>query len=163
MLNFFKSRVIKWSVATLLGTTAALVIPFESRNPEGELTAYQDAVGVWTICHGSTRNVKPGQTATKEECDRRLQQDLRRHWDDLKPCFTRTVPFTTAIAALDLAFNVGSEKVCRSTFVRLINAGAPPEVYCLELDKWVFAAGQKLRGLVKRREAFKQICLGNMP
>lgn len=159
MFSFLRKRIFLWTTGTLLTATAALTANWEGLR----LSAYRDPIGVPTICYGATLGVKMGQTATKEECERRLQEDLQKHWNALKPCLTREIPFTAAVAALDLAFNVGSEKVCRSTFVRLINAGAPPEVYCQELDKWVFAGGQKLRGLVKRREAFKQICLGNMP
>ena len=42
--------------AALMSLAVATVSQFEGR----ELRAYQDIVGVWTICYGETRGVKPG-------------------------------------------------------------------------------------------------------
>lgn len=43
--------------------------------------AYQDVAGVWTIGHGFTRNpdwtpIQPWQTITREESERRLEQEV---------------------------------------------------------------------------------------
>lgn len=39
--------------------------------------AYQDVVGVWTIGYGFTKNVKPGDTITKDEAEERLEEELQ--------------------------------------------------------------------------------------
>ena len=41
-----------------------------------ELTAYQDAVDVWTIGYGHTKGVKKGDSITKEEADSMLMHEL---------------------------------------------------------------------------------------
>ncbi len=41
-----------------------------------ELTAYQDAVDVWTIGYGHTKGVKEGDSITKEEADSMLMHEL---------------------------------------------------------------------------------------
>ena len=37
---------------------------------EGNAVAYQDAVGVWTIGYGHTKDVKEGMTISKEQADK---------------------------------------------------------------------------------------------
>jgi lysozyme len=53
-----------------------LIQPWEGR----ENKAYRDIVGVWTICDGETKGVKPGMVKTDAECDamllRRVQNDF---------------------------------------------------------------------------------------
>ena len=41
-----------------------------------ELTAYQDAVDVWTIGYGHTKNVCQGDCITQEEADQMLEDEL---------------------------------------------------------------------------------------
>ena len=40
------------------------------------LTAYQDGASVWTICRGHTAGVRPGMTASKQQCDAMTASDL---------------------------------------------------------------------------------------
>ncbi|KAF8650076.1 hypothetical protein AX16_005419 [Volvariella volvacea WC 439] len=52
------------------------------------------------------------------------------------------------------AFNVGCGNVQSSTLIRRLNAGESPNtVAAQELPKWVYAGGQQLPGLVRRRNA----------
>jgi hypothetical protein len=41
-----------------------------------ELRSYQDAVDVWTVGYGHTKDVKPGQMITKEEAEEMLIEEL---------------------------------------------------------------------------------------
>jgi lysozyme len=41
-----------------------------------ELDSYKDAVGVWTIGYGHTKNVKEGMTISKEQADNMLLNEL---------------------------------------------------------------------------------------
>ena len=49
-----------------------LIKTFESKR----LKAYQDAVGVWTIGYGHTKDVKQGMVITDEQADAFLASDL---------------------------------------------------------------------------------------
>jgi lysozyme len=65
----------------------------------------------------------------------------------------------TRIAALtSFAYNVGIDNFRKSTLLRKLNAGDIVGA-CNELPRWNKAKGQVLPGLVKRREAERQLCL----
>lgn len=64
-----------------------------------------------------------------------------------------------AAALVSFVFNVGERKFCRSTLARRINRGELPAA-CAELDKWIYAKGRKLPGLVNRRAQERALCEG---
>jgi lysozyme len=55
-------------------------------------------------------------------------------------------------------FNLGVRKLIQSTLLKKLNAGDYVGA-ANEFDKWVFAAGKKLKGLVARRAAEKELFL----
>jgi lysozyme len=59
-------------------------------------------------------------------------------------------------ALIDFSFNLGVGRLRTSTLRKRVNARAWDSVPA-EFKKWVYAAGQKLRGLVLRREAECQL------
>jgi lysozyme len=62
---------------------------------------------------------------------------------------------------LSWTYNVGVGAACKSTLVQKINQGAEYSAWCPELKRWVYAGGNKLPGLVRRREAEYQFCMGD--
>jgi lysozyme len=54
-------------------------------------------------------------------------------------------------ALVDFVFNLGQGQLAKSTLLRLLNAGNYDGAGN-ELQRWVFAGGTKLAGLVRRRE-----------
>lgn len=158
--------VSRRGVAT--GLTAALVIslatPFIAKWEGVRLTAYKDIVGVDTICFGDTHGVKPGDTATMEECVVRLEEDVEHFYSEISACMTNpNIPAGVQASMLELAFNVGSPKVCRSTMMRKANAGHFRSA-CDELRRWVMAGGKRIRGLSNRRADSKHsLCLRDLP
>lgn len=123
--------------------------------------AYEDVVGVPTICYGHTGpEVRLGLRYTDAQCKAVLSQDLIEHAERLDRCITRAVTPYEGAAILSWGFNIGTGAACRSTLVRKLNAGAPASEWCAELDKWVYAGGFKLGGLVKRRGAERALCEG---
>jgi len=62
-------------------------------------------------------------------------------------------------AYVSWAYNVGAAAACKSTLVKKLNrsdyVGA-----CNELLRWNRAGGRVLPGLVKRRKAERNMCLG---
>lgn len=143
------------AVLAVIMASAAIVQPWEGR----ELRAYQDIVNVWTICDGDTNNVRPGQVATPEECDVRLYTNLRRYHAELRKCLTvAPLPVKTEAAFVSWTYNIGWGAACRSTLVRLANAGNL-RAACDQLLRWNRAGGREVRGLTNRREAERRICL----
>lgn len=144
----------------IAGSAAAMVLAvsmigdFEGKRNQ----AYQDIVGVWTICYGETRGVEPGDIATDAECDQMLAQGITQYEAGLDRCLTTEVPIGAKIAFVSWTYNVGIGAACRSTLVRKANAG-DIEGACNELPRWNRAGGRVIRGLTNRRMSERQLCL----
>lgn len=63
-------------------------------------------------------------------------------------------------ALLSWSYNVGTTAACGSSLVRKINSGQPASAWCAELDRWVYAGGKRVQGLVNRRAAERRMCEG---
>lgn len=128
---------------------------------EGEmLTSYVDPVGVVTACFGDTgTHVKLGQKFTQEQCLEKLAARLGDFNKELLAT-TKGVELTQNEHAAYLVFiyNVGAEAFGASTLLKLLRAGDHVGA-CNQLPRWVYAKGKKLKGLIKRRERERQICL----
>jgi lysozyme len=112
----------------------------------------------WTICYGETQGVKRGDRRTIEECKAGLIKGLGAYADAIDRCVTATVTDERLIALVSFTWNVGPAAACRSSVVRLINAGHTREG-CEALMKWNRAAGVVFRGLTRRRAAERELCL----
>lgn len=135
----------------------ALATPFIASWEGKRNYAYQDVVGVWTICYGSTAGVKRGDYKTDAECTALLQREVGEFYGRIDPCLNDSVPVSVQASALELAYNVGTNAACNSTMFRLANEGRYTAA-CAELDRWVRAGGQVVRGLVNRRNASYEMC-----
>lgn len=150
------------SVAALVGAgTLALAAAFMPsrdgletiKQHEGTRTvAYLDAVQVPTICHGSTRGVYLGQRATLEQCERLLEQDATYAGAGVARHVQVKLSQAQYDALVSFVFNVGETQFKRSTLLRRLNQGDCHGA-AREFDRWVFAGGKRLTGLVKRRAA----------
>lgn len=151
------------------GTLAAVTVAvpmgsyYEGVFPRG----YADPVGIPTECIGETGpGVRVGvQRYTWDECVARYAPRLQRVWDEgLSTCIRQDVTVTQGAALISWADNVGLASACRSTLVRLLNAGAEPETWCAQLTHWnkTTLLGVKivLPGLTKRRASERAMCLG---
>jgi lysozyme len=116
------------------------------------LTAYQCPAGVWTIGYGSTRDVRPGQTITETEAERRLLSDLAR----FEAAISRLVkvPLTDGQfgALVSWAFNVGEGAAERSALIRKLNA-LDYDAVPAELMRWNKVGRRVVPGLTNRRAA----------
>lgn len=112
--------------------------------------AYLDAVGVPTICVGSTRKVFLGQTASLRECEERLQEDTTYAGKGVARLVRVRLTQEQYDALVSFVFNVGAGAFSKSTLLRKLNDGD-----CLgaaqEFPRWVYAKKKRLRGLVRRR------------
>lgn len=141
--------------AVVVAAIAALIMPSEGLS----LKAYKDPVGIPTICYGETQGVHYGDTKTKEECEAMLYKRIGDYlWpvDKMMP----GLPDNRRIAYTDFAYNVGVGTLQKSRIPSFEKAGEWQKG-CDELNRYVYAGGKKLNGLVKRRAEEYKICMGN--
>lgn len=127
------------------------------------LGTYVDPVGIPTACMGETGpHIRMGQRFTLAECQAMLDAALLKHARGLDECIDVPLAAHEAAAVLSFGYNVGVGAACKSTMVRMINAGRPAAEWCAQFDRWVYAKGIKLNGLVKRRASERALCEGRM-
>lgn len=125
-------------------------------------TAYDDGVGVQTIGFGTTEGVRPGDRITPERALVRLLADADRTQSDLRACIGPVPMYQHEWDAIvSWAYNIGTGAACKSTLVRRLRAQDYPGA-CAELLRWTRAGGRVLPGLVKRRQAEYQLCMGGV-
>jgi lysozyme len=158
------------SVAAAIAAAAGVVLTWEPAPGEARLKAYRDFGGVWTICDGHTKGVRPGMVVTHEQCDQWRVEDLQEANTIVDRCIYSTMNAHQRAALISFAFNVGpgganvKDGLCilkngREPYIRrMANAGRWQEA-CDGLLAWTKAAGIELRGLVKRRQQERALCL----
>ena len=115
------------------------------------LTAYRDAAGVPTIGYGHTKGVRMGDRISEDWARKLLRQDVAEVERQVKAM--RVASSEGQLDALvSFAFNVGIGRLRRSTLLRLIREGGTKLQIQREFERWVYAGGQRLRGLELRRE-----------
>jgi lysozyme len=141
---------------------AAILSPFVSGWESGgkqHLTAYQDIVGVWTLCDGETLGVKKGDTDTAEGCAIRLDTRLAGFAQEVGKCTPSLKGKDEQwAAATSLAYNIGTGAYCKSTVDRQFDAGNP-RAACDAFLMWDKAGGKRIQGLANRRAAERALCL----
>ena len=143
--------------------TVNLVKEFEGL----ELSAYLDPVGIVTIGYGYTNRagygfgVKMGDKWTKARAEAMLKEGLDRFGDRLLPMFKRSPTPDQFGAMLSLAYNIGTGAFSKSTCLKRFNSG--DIAGAAEALTWFNkAGGNKMRGLVRRREAERDLFLSEV-
>lgn len=144
--------------AAVLALATPVVVHFEGEVRHG----YRDPIGIVTACVGHTATAQMGKTYTAAECRQLLSADLAEHDAGLQNCVSTEMPDNVHAAFLSFTFNVGVAATCKSTAARYLNA-ARWEDACRELLRWTKAGGKELAGLVRRRQAEFQLCMGTPP
>ena len=114
--------------------------------------------GVYTVCNGITNLdpdyawIRPGMKFTPDECKIAFNKVLPKYVEPIAKCIDgyAAMPPHRQISFLSAAFNLGTGTICKSTAVRLINAG-DVKGGCEALGKFVKANGEVLKGLKNRR------------
>lgn len=122
------------------------------------LTAYQDSVGVWTIGYGHTSGVYSGMTITEAQAEAYLKSDLVTSENAVNKYVTYAINQNQFDALVSFTFNLGSGNLASSTLLKKLNQGDISGA-ANEFDKWIYAGGEVLEGLVKRRAAEKELFL----
>lgn len=114
------------------------------------LEAYLCPAGIPTIGYGHTLNVRVGQKISEIQADLYLDHDFEEAEEQVKGAVK--VPLTPQqLGALtSFVFNLGIGQLKKSTLLKKLNAG-DYQGASREFDKWVFANGKRLLGLIKRR------------
>lgn len=117
------------------------------------LTAYQDAVGVWTIGFGHTgADVTPGLTITQVQANTFLAQDVAQFAADVHMLVRITLTQGQFDALVSFAYNVGLGALRQSALLELLNQGSIQSA-ARQFAEWVHAGDVILLGLVRRRAA----------
>lgn len=114
---------------------------------------YRCPAGLWTVGYGHVLAPhEPLITITQAEAEALLRKDVRHAAQSVKALVN--VPLTQGQfdALVSFTFNLGSGAFERSTLRRVVNQGAHDEVP-EQLMRWVYAAGRKMPGLLRRRAA----------
>ena len=93
--------------AVVGGASAITIAAVMLGNPDGlegrRYYAYQDVVGVWTVCDGHTgADIRRGHRYTDKECDALLQSDLRKVMTTLEEMSPRVEIYSIDEAFCDL-------------------------------------------------------------
>ena len=148
-------------LGAVLLSAAAIIKPWEGYKPQ----PYIDAVGVLTVCYGhtgrSTGTAVERKTHTQAECDALLEADMLEAWRHVERCITAPMTTWQGAALLSAASNIGPSVVCGSKLQKKANAGDWVGA-CAELDRWTYAGGKQLRGLVNRRAEERKVCEGRL-
>lgn len=146
------------AVALVLAT--ALAVPAEGIRR----TWYVDPPGVISVCYGHTGDVDKRKTYTLSECKALLTKDMLYAVNAVEKC-QPGLPINVLAAFSDAVYNIGPKVACdpaRSTAARLLKAGDYVGA-CNQLPRWstakVMGISVRLPGLVKRREAERELCL----
>ena len=114
---------------------------------------------ILTVCYGSTTSVQRGKKYSLEECKQRLDSDMLEAVTAVERCHPN-LPDNVLIAFADAVYNIGPKVACNSTASKYLSQGNY-EAACNELPKWNKSNGVVLKGLTRRREEERQICLGS--
>lgn len=141
----------------------AVAVPYVGKWEGLRLVAYRDIVGVWTVCYGETKGVRPGDRYTKPGCDAMLARELISYRSRLHQYFSpetlaARLPVHRDTAYTSLAYNVGVSGAGKSTAVRRLNAGNVPGG-CQAITWWNKAGQLVVRGLTLRRGEDYGLCM----
>lgn len=133
----------------------ALVKKFEGFSSE----PYQDQAGHFTIGWGHL--IMEGENFTEitpEEAENILQMDLNRAESAVDRLIKVTLTDNQFAALVSFTFNLGSGALYRSTLRKVLNGGEYIKA-AKEFPRWIFSAGVRNKGLLRRRIAERNLFL----
>jgi len=151
-------------LVALVGAVAASALLAFTPTFEGtKLTTYRDLGGVLTYCTGATEDAQWGKAYTPAQCQAQLDRDLERHAAGIARCIPLArLTDGQKVAFVDAAYNIGVGAFCGSSMARRTNAGDMAGA-CDALLMWDKVGGKPVRGLTRRRQAERELCLRGLP
>lgn len=149
---------LRTNVAVLVLSASALVgiVVHEGYSDNAYIPVAGD---VPTIGFGTTENVKLGDKTTPTQALQRALKDVQSFESALKRCVKVPLHQYEYDAFLSLSYNIGSNAFCKSTLVKVLNAGNYEEA-CKQILRWDRFQGKPLRGLTIRRQSEYKQCIG---
>lgn len=169
---------MSWFKKAATGSAALVILVGALKHHEGIKTdAYQDVVGVWTICYGETKGVYKGMSLTEKECDQLLKSRAKGFMDGVQDILRVKLSPDTLAAHTHFAYNIGLGGYTRSTVRRLTNDG-DIEGGCHAMMRWNVLTIKGVRyncskpenlkningcrGIMNRREFERDLCLSGI-
>ena len=127
------------------------------------LRAYDDGVGVWTIGIGTIRypngkRVQKGDVITETQAEEYLRHDLNNFEKVINDVVKVPLTQNQYDAIVSLTYNIGAAAFSKSTLLKRLNnkdyKGAADQFLV-----WNKAGGKVMRGLIRRREAERELFL----
>lgn len=145
----------------IIAAAVLVAMPLTARFEGLRTKPYLDPAGIPTVCYGETELAL--RVYSVDECGAMLRQRLLK---DYAPKVAACVPSlvseakANALAAfVDASYNAGPKAVCNSRMAKAVRAG-DLRAACDGFAGWyVTARGKRFPGLVRRREAERQLCL----
>ena len=113
--------------------------------------AYLCPAGVWTIGYGHTGGVESGDVVTVAQATELLRADLA-HAESVVNAQKLKLNQNQFDALASFVFNVGSGNFQKSTLLRVVRNNPGDLRIKAEFDRWIYAGGKVLPGLVRRRK-----------
>ena len=113
--------------------------------------AYRCSANVLTIGYGHTLNVKSTDVITLDEAESFLRQDVEFAEKEVNR-HNLNINQNQFDALVSFVFNLGVGSFSRSTLLRKIKSNPNDPAIRKEFEKWVYAGGKVLNGLVRRRK-----------
>jgi lysozyme len=147
--------------AAWVAIAVATVGPFEGL----ALRPYVDHIGTGhpeTWCYGETKADGPpppySKVFTKAECQADLGKDLVKYDAQVHTCIKVALPPHREAALVSFTYNLGVGALCHSAVARNLNAGNV-SAGCHAMLAYDHAAGVRVAGLTRRRQAEYQLCM----
>lgn len=148
---------------TQLMTTSPLGVALVKQFEGLRTCAYLDAAGIWTVGYGHTgTDVRSGVRIDAAQAEALLRDDLAASEDAIHALVTQPLAQASFDALVSFVFNVGAAAFAGSTLLRKLNAG-DIEGAAAEFERWRYAGGRVLPGLLRRRIAERTLFLAPQP
>lgn len=122
-----------------------------------KLKPYLCSAGVPTIGYGSTyyedgTRVKLSDSSiTKDRALELFKTTLKRYEQDVDAMTRDDINQNQFNALVAICYNIGSSNLKSSTLLKLVNKNPNDEKINNQFNKWIYANGKKLKGLINRR------------
>lgn len=128
-----------------------------------KLKAYLCPAGIPTIGWGHTKGitrqmVTDGYTITLEKAEQLFQEDLREAESAVTRLVKEKLTDNEFSALTSFVFNIGETKFSKSTLLRKLNV-LERRAAVKEFERWIYSNGKPLQGLIRRRQAEKELFL----
>lgn len=114
-----------------------------------------------TIGFGTTDSVKLGDKTDPVASVKMAFRDITKFEGTLKQCVKVPLSQIEYDSWVQFTYNIGASAFCKSTAVKLLNEGRYQEA-CNEMLKWVYVKGNKVQGLVNRRQKEHAQCISDL-